>query len=147
MAISHFPHHCLGLTHSLGILFLTTNLSETLDRAIESRIQVHLTFPALQADSRTQIWSKFAARIPKDAHLSEADLRELGHWNLNGRQIKNVLKMTLLAAQTAKGYITLKDLEEMIRMTCPKAKKKDEEEKMTNGDVTDSNKEENLVDL
>ena len=54
--------------------------------------------------------------------------------------------MTLLAAQTAKGYITLNDLEEMIRMTCPKAKKKDEEQ-MTNGDLTENTKEENLVDL
>ena len=101
-------------------------------------------FPALEASSRTQIWSNFVARIPNEAHLTQDDLRELGAWDLNGRQIKNVLRMTLLTAQPQKRPITLQDLETMIGMTCPKAAKGGQ---ASTDNVEKDRESDNLVDL
>lgn len=47
------------LEYYKGIMFLTTNLWQTIDEAIESRIQVHLKFPVLDHVARSQIWQNF----------------------------------------------------------------------------------------
>ena len=62
-------------------------------------------------------------RAPDSVELTQDDLQKLGAWDLNGRQIKNVLKMTLLMDRSREKPITLTDIEIMISMTCPKARK------------------------
>ncbi|OJJ38081.1 hypothetical protein ASPWEDRAFT_179685 [Aspergillus wentii DTO 134E9] len=81
-----------------GILFLTTNRAENIDPAFESRIHVSIRYPDLNTTSRRQIWTQFLSET-KMGQLSEEKLDEVCKLELNGRQIKNVLRTAHLLAQ------------------------------------------------
>ncbi|KAK3384617.1 P-loop containing nucleoside triphosphate hydrolase protein [Lasiosphaeria ovina] len=152
------------LEYFRGIIFLTTNLYQTIDSAFRSRVSLHLLFKPLTVEARESVWRKFLDRLPwpvraeaqgakgsgedkeeyqsqedvataTNGHdvdddirtaasfLSEEDFRELAAWQLNGREIKNAVKM-VKAWCDAKGYeLTLARLENGIRVTSPHASK------------------------
>ncbi|PLB53311.1 P-loop containing nucleoside triphosphate hydrolase protein [Aspergillus steynii IBT 23096] len=84
-----------------GILFLTTNRAEHIDPAFESRIHISIRYPQLSPESRRQIWSQFIA-ARNIAQFSEDELDQVSSLELNGRQIKNLLKTAHLMAQAEK---------------------------------------------
>jgi SpoVK/Ycf46/Vps4 family AAA+-type ATPase len=79
-----------------GLLFLTTNRLGNIDQAFQSRIHVSLSYPNLTSVARRRIWQNFLNG--KDSKFTESDLDELAEVDLNGRQIKNVLKSAALLA-------------------------------------------------
>lgn len=81
-----------------GILFMTTNRCDNIDPAFDSRIHVSLRYPDLSNESRRQIWMNFLASSAHANGLTDEDLDELSTIELNGRQIKNVLKTAQLLA-------------------------------------------------
>jgi len=119
------------LEYFQGIVFLTTNLLATVDNAFRSRVNIHLLFPTLSIQSRIKLWQKLLSRLPEfnsstDVSvmpLSINDINQLAAWELNGREIKNAIKI----ARTwciCKGYqISLPRLESGIAVTAPQAKK------------------------
>jgi SpoVK/Ycf46/Vps4 family AAA+-type ATPase len=52
------------LEYFKGILFLTTNLAQSLDSAFRSRVNIHLLFTPLAPDARMVLWRKFMERLP-----------------------------------------------------------------------------------
>lgn len=78
------------LEYYTGILFLTTNRVASFDDAFKSRIHVPLQFPPLSEESRRTIWLQFCEQV--DTKLDADDLRRLAQLELNGRQIKNIVK-------------------------------------------------------
>ncbi|EFQ32473.1 ATPase [Colletotrichum graminicola] len=120
------------LEYFRGIIFLTTNLYNTIDTAFRSRVSLHLLFKALSPDSRGLIWRKFLGRLPPAGGdekadglvpLSDEDIKELGQWQLNGREIKTAVKMVSKWCDH-KGYeMSLARLENGIRVTSPHASK------------------------
>ncbi|KAM3439698.1 hypothetical protein NHJ13734_003579 [Beauveria thailandica] len=93
-----------------SILFLTTNRIASMDTAFQSRIHLTLEYPNLDAQARRAIWSTFLRRAASDdvdgkgADFDEEALSMLSAIDLNGRQIKNTMKMAqLLAMQTGAG--------------------------------------------
>lgn len=141
------------LEYFRGIVFLTTNLYHTIDPAFRSRVSLHLLFKSLSAEARASIWRKFLERVPDlrisgaaplvetaqakkwssddeealaDKGLSDDDIADLGEWNLNGREIKNAVKMVQSWCDY-KGYaITRSKLENGIKVTTPHATKDSE---------------------
>jgi ATPase family associated with various cellular activities (AAA) len=86
-----------------GILFLTTNRIDNIDSAFESRIHLSLQYEELDAPSRRHVWETFLSRTTKSTPFSEKQLNELVDYQMNGRQIKNVLKTAqLLASEQGK---------------------------------------------
>ena len=81
-----------------GILFLTTNRVQDMDPAFQSRIHISLEYPPLDKDARRQVWENFLGRGIKHA-LTEGELGSLAEVDINGRQIKNVLKTGQLLAR------------------------------------------------
>ncbi|KAK1585025.1 ATPase [Colletotrichum navitas] len=128
------------LEYFRGIIFLTTNLYNTIDTAFRSRVSLHLLFKALSPDARGLIWRKFLGRLPPATAaaaaaagggekadglvpLSDEDIKELGQWQLNGREIKTAVKMVSKWCDH-KGYeMSLARLENGIRVTSPHASK------------------------
>jgi SpoVK/Ycf46/Vps4 family AAA+-type ATPase len=51
------------LEYFRGIIFLTTNLYDTIDSAFRSRVSLHLLFRPLSAEARLAVWRKFLARV------------------------------------------------------------------------------------
>ncbi|EPE07210.1 aaa family ATPase [Ophiostoma piceae UAMH 11346] len=51
------------LEYFRGIIFLTTNLYDTIDTAFRSRVSLHLLFRPLTIEARLSVWRKFLARV------------------------------------------------------------------------------------
>lgn len=89
-----------------GLLFLTTNRADNIDAAFQSRIHVSMRYPDLSAAARRVIWVNFLDAMGEGTKsaFADKDLDELAEVQLNGRQIKNVLKSAaLLAARKRDG--------------------------------------------
>ncbi|CAG9981206.1 unnamed protein product [Clonostachys byssicola] len=89
------------LEYYRGILFLTTNRVNSFDRALKSRIQVAIHYPALDAKSRKELWQIFLSKAsatgqPKDiwADIAEKFASEV----LNGRQIRDSVRIAQASA-------------------------------------------------
>ena len=74
-----------------GVMFLTTNRNEDLDPAFKSRISIIIGYEPLDWNSRYTVWTNLlkAAGIS----LSEEDIKLLSNYEINGRQIKNSIRM------------------------------------------------------
>ncbi|KAI1084740.1 ATPase [Whalleya microplaca] len=88
-----------------GILFMTTNRVDNMDAAFQSRIHVSMEYPDLTQESRRKIWKNFIATAALKSELSEEDLDQLSQLDLNGRQIKNLLKTSQLLAVRKKSEL------------------------------------------
>jgi SpoVK/Ycf46/Vps4 family AAA+-type ATPase len=162
------------LEYYRGIIFLTTNLYQTIDSAFRSRVSLHLLFKPLGLEARESVWRKFLDRLPKSSpngtipgqedglavtgatpktevndatadkpipngssstpitvNITDEDIKELAAWQLNGREIKNAVKMVKSWCD-CKGYdMTLARLENGIRVTSPHSSKVTHENDMT----------------
>lgn len=88
------------LEYYRGIIIMTSNRAETMDRAFQSRIHLTLRYPDLEPAAKDHIWRYFVTQMKADVTLTEEAYHRLARLPLNGRQIKNVVKIsTLLAAQ------------------------------------------------
>ncbi len=88
------------LEYYRGILFLTSNRINSFDAAFESRIHLTIHYPALDAASRLVIWKMFIEMGGGECGLSEAELEKLAREEeMNGREIKNVVKTARLLAK------------------------------------------------
>ena len=79
-----------------GTMFLTTNRITSIDAAFHSRIHVTISYPDLSVSSRRMIWQSFLG----NSSVSSKDLDQLAAVELNGRQIKNMLKTSWLLARS-----------------------------------------------
>ncbi|KAL8794731.1 MAG: hypothetical protein Q9195_002685 [Heterodermia aff. obscurata] len=119
------------LEYFKGIIFLTTNLSSTIDAAFRSRVNIHLFFSPLSFTYRAQLWQKFLDRLlaespspnPPFRRLEPSEIEQLAAWELNGREIKNAVK-TARNWCLCKGYeISVERIESAIMVTAPMASK------------------------
>lgn len=80
-------------------MFLTTNRLSSIDPAFESRLDLILPYFELSFDARKQLWKEFLGlRSKHETDVSESDLEELAKNNINGREIKNLIKTSRILA-------------------------------------------------
>jgi hypothetical protein len=104
-----------------GILFMTTNLKQNLDAAFISRATATIPYEKLDSATRVKIWrnilgkaSNLGVKVDKDVHSS---LEVLAAHELNGREIKNQVRLAYSVAMSAEHKtITLKSLNTLIKM-------------------------------
>lgn len=82
------------LEYQSGIIFLTTNRVSDFDTALFSRVHVTLKFEQLSVEHCRFIWKKLATQTEHD--LAEEDFDALAKIPLDGRTIKNVLRVASL---------------------------------------------------
>lgn len=105
------------LEYHPGILFLTTNRVRALDPAVESRVTVALRYEPLSFNARVQIWETLLGRtsLPRG---TDVDVAKLGEYVMNGREIKNVVRLSVaLATERLSEALTQQILEETLRTT------------------------------
>lgn len=95
-----------------GVLILTTNRPIAFDPAFFSRIHLTLKFEELDHGSRSSVWKNFLRSIPNNVH--DEDLSALADVKLNGRQIKNVIKMASLLAYSEADILSTEHIETML---------------------------------
>lgn len=98
------------LEYYKGVLILTTNRQVTFDPAFHSRIHLTLHYDPLDETARAAVWKTFLGT----SVLSSEDYSKLGKHNLNGRRIKNVVKMAQLLAQSQKSELSMAHLDHVL---------------------------------
>lgn len=107
-----------------GIIFLTTNINRNIDPAVISRAQIHIKFPSMTRPLRIRVWENFVERLPDDVGtLSPSDIDALAAWHINGREIKNILNMSVSWCRKKQSKLSLDATENMIKTICSSAKK------------------------
>lgn len=87
-----------------GVMFLTTNRMEHMDEAFRSRISAVIEYKQLDESKRKKVWNNLlnAASIK----LSDDVINKLCGVEMNGRQIKNVIRMSQCLAKENSSEIT-----------------------------------------
>lgn len=74
---------------------MTTNRVKTFDKAFQSRIHLSLRYPDLDPGARRKIWVAFLKKATAGGQdrlaVSEAEIEHLSEWDVNGRQITNIV--------------------------------------------------------
>jgi SpoVK/Ycf46/Vps4 family AAA+-type ATPase len=84
------------LEHYQGIVIITTNAGENIDRAFQRRMDIVVTFVPPEAEERWQIWK---LHLPPNHLVPEDDLQEVAiQCQLNGGQIRNAALLAALLA-------------------------------------------------
>jgi SpoVK/Ycf46/Vps4 family AAA+-type ATPase len=102
-----------ALEYFQGIMFLTTNRVESIDSAFKSRIHLSLYYPPLSLSARTSIWKTHIARGSAQgppAWLDAQLIDRLASYDINGRQIKNTVRMACSIAANDKRELSARDL-------------------------------------
>ncbi|KAL6909246.1 P-loop containing nucleoside triphosphate hydrolase protein [Trichoderma evansii] len=85
------------LEYYKGVLFLTTNRVNTMDTAFQSRIQIGIGFQGMTPKIRAEVWTQLLTLNGRDKILGPEALKiiqtKLSKYELNGRQIRNVLNV------------------------------------------------------
>ena len=98
------------LDYYRGILFLTTNRVDVIDEAVLSRVTLRLAYPDLDEPTRRGIWTTMA----ETAELQfDGDLEPLTRLPLNGRQIRNVVRLTKLVHKS--GAVAIDQVVELAK--------------------------------
>ncbi|KAI8276246.1 hypothetical protein K4K56_001138 [Colletotrichum sp. SAR 10_98] len=113
------------LEYYKGVMLLTTNRVEAFDPAFESRIHLTINYPALDFDSRLHVWKVFIDRRkvdesgalePRQFRLEEEDFKTLAKLELNGREIKNVVKTASLLAVSNGAPLGIEHVRAVLRV-------------------------------
>ena len=110
------------LEYYQGFLFLTTNRIEDIDRAFESRIHLSLQYSELDAECRKAVWKSFlAACETEEGDFGEEQLGRLAQVQMNGRQIKNVIKPAQLLASKKEERLRFEHVEIVMNLKAKNA--------------------------
>ena len=72
-----------------GTMFLTSNRAEQFDEAFKSRITFAIHYSKPSNEVRFHIWNNILERL--DTDMSEDDIKAFAEYDINGRQIKNII--------------------------------------------------------
>ena len=87
---------------------------------MKSRIHVSLHYGPLTADVRSRLWAAFLQKAGLQDGVDEADtqlMKELCQRNLNGREIKNVIKTATTYAAYHGRAVHIRDVLRVISVT------------------------------
>lgn len=86
------------LERNQGVIFLTTNRASTIDEAFKSRISVTFEYKDLNQKTRIKIWNNLLSAAKFDK--TKIDVNILSKFEINGRQIKNAMRIAQTLSQT-----------------------------------------------
>jgi AAA+ superfamily predicted ATPase len=79
------------LEYHESIIFLTTNRLKNIDPAIKSRINLFLAYNELDGKMRKEVWSSLLKK--SNITVNDKTLNEISENKINGREIRNYLKL------------------------------------------------------
>jgi AAA+ superfamily predicted ATPase len=100
------------LEYHQGILFLTTNRVNCFDEAFHSRISIALHYAAHGSASRKKIWNNLLESA--GLNVDKFNLTTLARYDINGRQIKNTIRLSQALAAEGNREVTMEDIKMTI---------------------------------
>jgi SpoVK/Ycf46/Vps4 family AAA+-type ATPase len=104
------------LEYHQGILFLTTNRVQCFDAAFKSRITLALKYDDLDAVARGKVWTTFLDRSEGKGNWSGLDIDTLAQAQINGREIKNVVRLAKVMTGSNTGAITMENINKVLEI-------------------------------
>jgi hypothetical protein len=104
------------LEYYRGVMFLTTNRINDFDSAFESRIHLTIHYPHLDTASRLHIWKTFVTMGNSESRLKDSDLETLAKMEMNGRQIKNIIKTGRLLSKQQKIPLAIEHIRMVLKV-------------------------------
>ncbi|KFY09596.1 hypothetical protein V491_08077 [Pseudogymnoascus sp. VKM F-3775] len=104
------------LEYYRGVMFLTSNRINDFDPAFESRIHLTVHYPALDTASRLHIWKTFVGMGNPHSRITDKDLAILAKNEINGRQIKNIIKTGRLLSKQQKVPLSMEHVEMVLKV-------------------------------
>ena len=104
------------LEYYRGVMFLTSNRIKDFDTAFESRIHLTIHYPPLDIPSRLHVWKTFTQMGDLESRLSEKDLEDLAKIEVNGREIKNIIKTARLLSKQKKAPLAIEHVNMVLRV-------------------------------
>lgn len=98
-------------------MFMTTNRASSIDSAFQSRIHLTLHYPELHSTAKEHIWRLFTSQLERDETLTGDDLLRLATIPMNGREIKNTVKISALLAHKEKVRLGLRHIQTVLYAT------------------------------
>jgi len=100
-----------------GILFLTTNRMEVIDPAFKSRIHLPIAYPPLSKTARKNVWRTFVSQAFPNGQPAWFDdfVQTAAKYDLNGREIKNIIRVAYALAEDDVRKITAEDIFFVLR--------------------------------
>lgn len=87
----------------------------TIDPAFQSRIDLHLPYRDLTPAARRQVWENFMEHTGRERFdISDADLDQLSHVKMNGREIKSMIKSANLLSLKGNRKIDMRSLSMLV---------------------------------
>ncbi|CAB4436965.1 unnamed protein product [Rhizophagus irregularis] len=121
------------LDYHQGIVFLTTNRVNCLDDAFQTRISIFLEYKELGTKARETLWSTFLEFLDYDPN-NNVNVKKLSEKHqLNGREIKNTVKLARALNKEKNELITTELLEKIINISSKKTLEKSAEETQSEG--------------
>jgi SpoVK/Ycf46/Vps4 family AAA+-type ATPase len=105
------------LEYFSGVLFMTTNRVEIIDPAFDSRIHLSIRYPKLSQEARQRVWKTFLAANCPDSRLGENEVKEMAKLDLNGREIKNLIKTAHLWATHEEEPLDINHCRSILKVT------------------------------
>lgn len=120
------------LEYFRGVLFMTTNRVRAIDPAFQSRIHLQIAYPDLDVAARRQIWERMVAMSTTTtttdddeegeeekgrSGIGAEELDRLARAELNGREIKNLVKSAQLLASFEGVPLAVEHVETVLRVT------------------------------
>ena len=100
------------LEYYRGVLFLTTNRVASFDDAFCSRISMFLRYHRLAGAQREAVWRNIFTR----AGLPDPDLTPFLHNSLNGREIRNTVRIAQVWAKSSGETLTTNHVLQVVNM-------------------------------
>ncbi len=97
-------------------MFLTSNRINDFDTAFESRIHLTIHYPPLDIPSRLHVWKTFVRMGDLESLLSSKDLETLAKIEVNGRQIKNIIKTARLLSKQERATLAMEHIEMVLKV-------------------------------
>lgn len=95
-----------------GIMFLTTNRPDEFDLAFKSRISISIDYKDLDENARFKVWTNLLKA--SKTNLSQTDIEKLSQVEMNGRQIKNCIRMGQCLAKELREELSIEIIEQVI---------------------------------
>lgn len=96
---------------------MTSNRADTIDHAFHSRVHLTLQYPDLDSTARADIWRRFSTQRRATTALTDEDYARLAELPLNGRQIRNVIKIAMRLALQEKKAMSIEQVKTVFRAT------------------------------
>ena len=102
------------LEYYSGIMFLTTNLVDSLDPAFLSRVSLSISYGHhLTKEARELIWRN----LTKKVEIQNVDYKLLSQFDINGRRIKNCIRLLMTLSSFKAVKPTMSQLVEIIELS------------------------------